>query len=81
MQKDVLFGLSQGTQVLQAIHKEMGGLEGVEKMMGDTEDARAYQEVRIPLTPIFPCEWCWLTTYYNNTGDQSHARWANVQPR
>lgn len=48
MQKDVLFGLSQGTQVLQAIHKEMGGLEGVEKMMGDTEDARAYQEVWIP---------------------------------
>ncbi|PGH06186.1 charged multivesicular body protein 6 [Blastomyces parvus] len=44
VQKDVLFGLSQGTKVLQTIHKEMGGLEGVEKLMGDTEEARAYQE-------------------------------------
>ncbi|KAK2805994.1 hypothetical protein FQN50_006009 [Emmonsiellopsis sp. PD_5] len=44
VQKDVLFGLSQGTKVLQTIHREMGGLEGVEKLMGDTEDARAYQE-------------------------------------
>jgi len=26
------------------IHKEMGGLEGVEKMMADTEEARRYQE-------------------------------------
>lgn len=45
MQKDILFGLQQGTQVLQAINKEMGGLEGVEKLMGETEDARLYQEV------------------------------------
>ncbi|PGH15823.1 hypothetical protein AJ79_02204 [Helicocarpus griseus UAMH5409] len=44
VQKDVLFGLSQGTKVLQTIHKEMGGLEGVEKLMGESEDARAYQE-------------------------------------
>ncbi|KAK2736002.1 Vacuolar protein sorting-associated protein 20 [Myotisia sp. PD_48] len=44
VQKDVLFGLSQGTKVLQAIHKEMGGLEGVEKLMGETEEAKAYQE-------------------------------------
>ncbi|KAL4809749.1 Snf7-domain-containing protein [Aspergillus unguis] len=44
MQKDVLFGLQQGTQVLQTINKEMGGIEGVEKLMGETEDARAYQE-------------------------------------
>ncbi|WEW55680.1 Vacuolar protein sorting-associated protein 20 [Emydomyces testavorans] len=49
VQKDVLFGLSQGTKVLQAIHKEMGGLEGVEKMMGETEEARAYQEVGLSL--------------------------------
>ena len=45
VQKDILFGLQQGTQVLQAINKEMGGLEGVEKLMGETEDARLYQEV------------------------------------
>ncbi|OJD11758.1 hypothetical protein AJ78_07531 [Emergomyces pasteurianus Ep9510] len=44
VQKDVLFGLSQGTKVLQTIHKEMGGLEAVEKLMGESEDARAYQE-------------------------------------
>ncbi|KIW09802.1 hypothetical protein PV08_11903 [Exophiala spinifera] len=44
VQKDVLFGLQQGTQVLNMIHKEMGGLEGVEKMMADTEEARRYQE-------------------------------------
>ncbi|PYI18748.1 Snf7-domain-containing protein [Aspergillus japonicus CBS 114.51] len=44
VQKDVLFGLQQGTQVLQTIHREMGGIEGVEKLMGETEEARAYQE-------------------------------------
>ncbi|RHZ66181.1 hypothetical protein CDV55_107340 [Aspergillus turcosus] len=44
VQKDVLFGLQQGTQVLQAINKEMGGIEAVEKLMGETEEARAYQE-------------------------------------
>ena len=44
VQKDVVFGLQQGTQVLNMIHKEMGGLEGVEKMMGETEEARRYQQ-------------------------------------
>jgi len=44
VQKDVLFGLRQGTLVLQAIQREMGGLEGVEKLMEETEEARAYQE-------------------------------------
>ncbi|RHZ66235.1 ESCRT-III subunit protein VPS20 [Aspergillus thermomutatus] len=44
VQKDVLFGLQQGTRVLQAINKEMGGIEAVEKLMGETEEARAYQE-------------------------------------
>ncbi|KAL1964314.1 hypothetical protein VTN77DRAFT_7134 [Rasamsonia byssochlamydoides] len=44
VQKDVLFGLQQGTKVLQAIQKEMGGLAAVEKLMEDTEEARAYQE-------------------------------------
>ncbi|KAL4914212.1 Snf7-domain-containing protein [Aspergillus aurantiobrunneus] len=44
VQKDVHFGLQQGTQVLQTIHKEMGGIEGVEKLMGETEEAIAYQE-------------------------------------
>lgn len=50
VQKDVMYGLQQGTEVLQAINKEMGGIEAVERLMGETEDARAYQEVRIPST-------------------------------
>lgn len=45
VQKDVIFGLQQGTNVLQQIHKEMGGLENVEKLMGETADAIAYQKV------------------------------------
>lgn len=45
VQKDVVFGLQQGTRVLQEIHKEMGGLENVEKLMGETADAIAYQQV------------------------------------
>lgn len=44
VQKDVLYGLSQGTSVLKQIHKEMGGIENVEKLMGESEDARAYQK-------------------------------------
>ena len=43
VQKDVVYGLQQGTSVLKQIHKEMGGLETVEKLMGESEDARAYQ--------------------------------------
>lgn len=42
MQKDVLFGLQQGTKVLKQIH-EMGGVEQVEKLIGENEEARAYQ--------------------------------------
>ncbi|KAM3510050.1 hypothetical protein MY11210_006056 [Beauveria gryllotalpidicola] len=43
IQKDVVFGLQQGTRVLQEIHREMGGLEHVEKLMGESADAVAYQ--------------------------------------
>ncbi|KAF1356692.1 Snf7-domain-containing protein [Delphinella strobiligena] len=43
VQKDVVFGLQQGTSVLKQIHKEMGGLERVEMIMGENEEARAYQ--------------------------------------
>ena len=45
VQKDVVFGLQQGTNVLNEIHREMGGIEHVEKLMGDTADAIAYQKV------------------------------------
>ena len=44
VQKDVVFGLQQGTTVLKQIHAEMGGIENVEKMMGESEEARAYQQ-------------------------------------
>lgn len=43
VQKDVLFGLEQGTLVLKEIHREMGGLEHVEKLMGENDEAIAYQ--------------------------------------
>jgi charged multivesicular body protein 6 len=46
IQKDVVFGLQQGTKVLKEIHAEMGGIEHVEKLMGETADAIAYQRVR-----------------------------------
>ena len=44
VQKDVLFGLQRGTEVLREINREMGGLEGVERMMGEGEEARRVQE-------------------------------------
>ncbi|WPG99127.1 Snf7-domain-containing protein [Acrodontium crateriforme] len=44
VQKDVLFGLQQGTAVLKEIHKEMGGLDKVEMIMGESQEAQAYQE-------------------------------------
>lgn len=45
IQKDVMFGIQQGTKVLNEIHAEMGGIEAVEKMMGENEEAIAYQRV------------------------------------
>ena len=48
IQKDVVFGLQQGTKVLKEIHSEMGGIEHVEKLMGETADAIAYQNVSGP---------------------------------
>ena len=44
VQKDVVYGLQQGTSVLKQIHAEMGGIEQVEKLMGESEDAKAYQK-------------------------------------
>lgn len=49
IQKDVVFGLQQGTKVLKEIHAEMGGIEHVEKLMGETAEAIAYQNVSRPL--------------------------------
>jgi len=45
VQKDVLFGLQQGTAVLKEIHKEMGGLDKVEMILEESAEAHAYQKV------------------------------------
>lgn len=49
MEKDVLFGLKQGNSVLKELNREMS-IENVEKLMGETADAIAYQQVRSPNT-------------------------------
>ena len=43
VQKSVMYGLQQGTAVLKQIQREMGGIEGVERLLEDNEEARAYQ--------------------------------------
>ena len=48
IQKDVVFGLQQGTKVLKEIQREMGGVENVEKLVGENADAVAYQKVFYP---------------------------------
>lgn len=48
VEKSILLGLQQGNLVLKEIHKEMS-VEMVEKLMGETEDAVAYQKVRLGL--------------------------------
>lgn len=50
IQKDVVFGLQQGTKVLKEIHAEMGGIERVELLMGESAEAIAYQNVSHPRT-------------------------------
>jgi charged multivesicular body protein 6 len=47
VQKDVVFGLEQGTSVLKEIHREMGGIERVEMLMGESQEAVAYQQVSL----------------------------------
>lgn len=42
IEKDVLYGLNQGNQILKEIHKELS-LENVEKLMNETADSIAYQ--------------------------------------
>lgn len=49
IQKDVVFGLQQGTKVLKEIHAEMGGIERVELLMGESAEAIAYQNVSQPM--------------------------------
>lgn len=49
VQKDVLYGLQQGTSVLKMMQREMGGLEGVERLLGEADEAQAYTKVRLRL--------------------------------
>lgn len=42
MEISVLHGLKQGNEVLKEIHREMS-VESVEKLMGETQEAREYQ--------------------------------------
>lgn len=65
IQKDVVFGLQQGTKVLSEIHAEMGGIEHVEKLMGETADAIAYQNVLIALSSFAPLITCQMLTDYH----------------
>lgn len=44
VQKSVVEGLKQGTEVLKQIHKEMGGVEKVEQLLEDSREAQAYQQ-------------------------------------
>jgi charged multivesicular body protein 6 len=53
VQKDVLYGIKQGTKVLKEIQREMGGLEGVERLLEETEEARAYQRVGFTILALW----------------------------
>ncbi|PVI03187.1 charged multivesicular body protein-like protein 6 [Periconia macrospinosa] len=44
VQKDVLYGLQQGSSVLKEINREMGGIDHVEKLMEENAEAKAYQQ-------------------------------------
>lgn len=58
IQKDIVFGLEQGTKVLSEIHAEMGGIENVEKLMGENAEAVAYQKVGCLPLPLRSLELC-----------------------
>ncbi|KAG8936518.1 Peptidyl-prolyl cis-trans isomerase cyp8 [Tulasnella sp. 418] len=50
IEKDVMFGLKQGNEVLKQIHAEMS-IESVEKLMSETAEAVQYQRVDLPEVP------------------------------
>lgn len=60
IQKDIVFGLEQGTKVLGEIHAEMGGIENVEKLMGENAEAVAYQKVGF--RPFPSVSWSYQTS-------------------
>lgn len=84
IQKDVVFGLQQGTKVLKEIHAEMGGIENVEKLMGENAEAIAYQQVCATLFRS-SARFYLLSTYdltiFSRTGGKRYARWEDIQSR
>jgi hypothetical protein len=57
VEKDVFEGLKQGNLILNEIHKETP-IEKVEKLMEDTADAIAYQNVNFSVTDLLHI--CWF---------------------
>lgn len=81
VQKDVVFGLQQGTSVLKEIHKEMGGLEHVEKLMGETADAVAYQQVSCALCHLYLGRWIKWDFADELVGGERYARREDIESR
>jgi charged multivesicular body protein 6 len=54
VEKEVFAGLKQGNSILKEIHNETP-LEKVEKLMEDTADAIAYQNVNYVIDLLFVC--------------------------
>lgn len=51
-QKSVFDSLKAGTNAIKAIQSEIN-MDDVQKLMDDTEEARAYQDVSLTVTFIF----------------------------
>lgn len=95
IQKDVFFGLQQGTKVLKEIHAEMGGLDHVEKMMGETAEEIAYQQVCLEIFSSSPLilllkgaellgmlnEWLANNDASQKTGSKRNVRRSHLQSR
>ncbi len=52
--------------MLKDIQREMGGVENVEKLMGETAEAIAYQRVRFFFSCALLLFSSWLTRWGNN---------------
>lgn len=65
MEASVLHGLKQGNDVLKEIHKEMN-TESVEKLLDETAEARAYQQVRYNKNTIYVL---WIPIYEQEIND------------
>ena len=73
----MLHGLKQGNEVLKEIHKEMN-IESVEKLLDETAEARAYQQVRLsssaPFRSFTPSTAAYPDTYNPSTTSSSLQR-------